>query len=73
MTTIAIQVDEDLAQVFQTYDLEEQEAIQKLLNEHLREVISSQNLKHSIEVLRTEAEANGLTPEILQEILNEED
>lgn len=71
MITISIQVDPEVAQAFQLSKPEQQQQIQTLMNQWLKEAINISKLQMTMDELSDEAEANGLTPEILESILNE--
>ena len=69
MTTIAIQIDEDIAQAFQSSQPEQQQQIQAWLNQWMRQALKISKLQNTMDRLSDEAVANGLTPEILQAII----
>lgn len=71
MRTIAIQIDEDIAQAFQSSQPEQQQQIQAWLNQWMRQALKISKLQNTMDRLSDEAVANGLTPEILQAIINE--
>jgi len=71
MKTIAIQIDEDIAQAFQSSQPEQQQQIQTLLNQWMRQALKISKLQNTMDRLSDEAVANGLTPEILQAIIDE--
>jgi hypothetical protein len=71
METIALQVDADIAQAFESAQPEQQQKVQALVNLWLRRAMSVTRLQATMDRLSDEAEATGLTPEILQSILNE--
>ncbi len=71
MTTLSIQFDPDIAQAFQSSQPEQQQKIQNLLNQWMRQALKISTLQTTMDKLSDEAEANGLTPEILQSIINE--
>lgn len=71
MTMIAIQIDEDIAQAFQSSQPEQQQQIQAWLNQWMRQALKISKLQNTMDRLSDEAVANGLTPEILQAIINE--
>ncbi len=72
MTAIPIQVDPEIAQAFQSFQPEQQQQIQALMNQWLKEAINISKLQITMDELSDEAEKNGLTPEILESILNED-
>jgi DNA-binding transcriptional ArsR family regulator len=70
---ITIQVDERVAQVYRAASEEERRKIDSLLNLKLRNVARSQlSLKAYMDEISRRAEERGLTPEILESLLNEE-
>ncbi|MFO0211862.1 MAG: hypothetical protein ACK53E_13995 [Pseudanabaena sp.] len=71
MKTIAIQIDEDIAQAFQYSQPEQQQQIQAWLNQWMRQALKISKLQNTMDRLSDEAVANGLTPEILQAIIDE--
>jgi len=71
MTTITLEVDTDVAKAFQLSEPEQQQKIQILINQWIKEAINISKLQTKMDKLSDEAEANGLTPEILESILNE--
>ncbi|MFM7886530.1 MAG: hypothetical protein ACKPCM_07550 [Pseudanabaena sp.] len=68
MKTIAIQIDEDIAQAFQSSQPEQQQ-IQTWLNQWMRQALKISKLQNTMDRLSDEVVANGLTPEILQSII----
>jgi hypothetical protein len=71
MTTITLEVDTDVAKAFQLSEPEQQKKIQILINQWMKQAINVSKLQSTMDKLSGEAEANGLTPEILESILNE--
>jgi hypothetical protein len=73
MTTITIPLESDLAQAYKTASAEEQEKIQILLRLFLREVaeLSNQVLTTLMDTISDQAETRGLTPEILESLLDD--
>jgi len=71
MTTIAIQIDTDIAQAFQSSEPEQKQKIQTLINQWMRQALKISTLQNTMDKLSDEVESNGLTPDILQSILNE--
>jgi hypothetical protein len=71
MKTIAIQIDEDIAQAFQSSQPEQQQQIQAWINQWMRQALKISKLQNTMDRLSDEAVANGLTPEILQAIIDE--
>ncbi|MEG3863694.1 hypothetical protein [Microcoleus sp. herbarium12] len=71
METISIQVDADLARAFKSAQPEEQQKIQALVSFWLKRAMNLTSLQNTMDRMSDEAQANGLTPEILQSILDE--
>ena len=71
---INIEVDEAAAQAFAEASPEEQEKLQILLSLRLQELTSSpgKTLQAVMDEMSKEAEARGLTPEILESLLRDE-
>jgi ferritin-like protein len=69
---ITIEVDEESARVFAQASTEEQRKMQLLLSLRLRELVTKpgKRLQELMDEIGAEAEARGLTPEILDSILN---
>lgn len=74
MEEIKIKVDPAIAKAYLTSSVEEQEEVTRILNEIIEYVLDKEKLKSFFaarEVLSQEAQEKGLTPEILEQILNE--
>jgi hypothetical protein len=73
-TTISIEVDPETAQAFAEAPAEERRKIELLLSLRLRELTAGSNrpLKQIMDEIGQEAEKRGLTPEILESLLNDE-
>ncbi len=69
--TISIQVDADVAKAFQSAQPEQQQKIQALVSFWLKRAMNLTKLQTTMDRMSDEAEANGLTPEVLQSILDE--
>ena len=72
--TITIQLDSEAARVFKTAQPEDQKKMEALLSLWLKEIATTENLslKEVMDDIGREAQERGLTPEILESILNEE-
>jgi len=69
--TITLQVDEDLAQAYQTAPANDQSKLRLLLDLWLRELLlGSTSLADLMDELGDKAEARGLTAEKLEEMLH---
>lgn len=71
-SSISIEVDADTARAFSTASEEDRRKMQLLLNLRLRELVNSppRPLKEIMDEIGAEAQARGLTPEILESILH---
>lgn len=72
METITIKVDDKLAKAYQEVTAVKREQIENLLTDFLKKLIEDRSLDEIITDLQQQATANGLTQEILDEILNDE-
>jgi hypothetical protein len=72
-STIHIEVDSETARAFALAPAEEKRKIQLLLDLRLRELTSppAKSLKEIMDEIGANAEARGLTPEILESLLHE--
>ena len=72
--TISIQVDEEVAKAYAAVSPEEQHKIDLLLHLRLQDLTSSPQrpLKVVMDEIGQQAEAHGLTPELLESLLNDE-
>jgi hypothetical protein len=75
MSTITIPLDYDLAQVYNTAPAEDQEKIQVLLSLWLREMMTpgSFSLSALMDSISDRAQARGLTPKILESLLDNDE
>ncbi len=73
-TTITIPVDADTARAYQVASAEDQRKIQLLLRLRLRELTSLPNvsLRELMDEIGAQAEARGLTPDILETLLQDD-
>ena len=73
-STISIEVDSAAAQAYSAASTEEKRKLQLLLNLRLRELMTGppRSLKEVMDEMGAEAEANGMTSKILDNLLNEE-
>jgi hypothetical protein len=71
METISIQVEPQIAQAYRAFAPQRQKQVQMLMSIVLKRSIEQDSLEKTVADLRDEAEANGLTPEILEELLAE--
>jgi hypothetical protein len=73
METISIEVDSEVAKVYQKANLIERQKMQIIPNGLLKQIINSRSLEEIIQEMQEQAQVNGLTQEILDEILNDVD
>jgi hypothetical protein len=73
-STIALEVDPDTARAFAAASAEDRRRLQLLLRIRLRELTArpARPLKEVMDEIGRHAEANGLTPEILDSLLPDE-
>ena len=72
MENITIQVDSEIAKAYREAKPEKQQKIQTFLNIMLQKAVSQKLLLDIMEEASQQAIANGITPEILASILNDE-
>ncbi len=73
MSKISIEVSPEAAEVYQSASPEEQERVRVLVDLLIRKPVNSDIdfLRKLMDEISDEAEARGLTPEILESLLNE--
>ena len=71
MENITIQVDPEIAKVYREAEPEKQQKIQMFLNLMLKTAVSEKLLLDIMEEASQQAISNGMTPEILESILND--
>ena len=72
MENITIQVDPEIAKVYREAEPEKQQNVLLIFNLILKELFKDASIEEIVEQIRQEAEKNGLTPEILKELLQDE-
>jgi hypothetical protein len=72
MANITIQVEPGIAEKFESSSPQQQEQIQKLVSYWVKKVIEINHLQTTMDKMSDEATKNGLTPEILESLLNED-
>jgi hypothetical protein len=72
--TISLEVDADTARAFSAASAEERRKLQLLLSLRLRELTTRppRSLKEIMDEIGRHAEAQGLTPELLESLLRDE-
>lgn len=69
MDKITIEVDNEIAKAYREAKFEQKQYIQNLVNNLLKQIIQDKSLDDIIQDLQTQAKNNGLTQEILDDIL----
>lgn len=69
MEMINIKVDEEIAKLYREAELNKQEKATLIFNIVLKEILKSSTFEEIVSQIRQEAQSNGLTPEILAELL----
>jgi hypothetical protein len=72
MENITIQVEPEIAKAYREAEPEKQQKIQIFLNIMLQKAVSQKPLLDIMEEASQQAIAKGMTPEILESILNDE-
>ena len=73
METISIEVEPEIARAYQNSSSTERKKIQMTFNVLVKQFMNTRSLEDTIQEMQAQAKANGLTQEILDEILNEDD
>jgi len=73
MKAITIQIDEDIAREYNKITPEQRQRIESLFTLLVQQELKKISLLQSMDALADEAARNGLTPEILESILANED
>ncbi len=73
METITIEVEPEIARAYQNLSSTERKKIQMTFNILFKQIMNTRSLEDIIADMQAQAKANGLTQEILDEILNEDD
>jgi len=69
MTTISLEIDTDVAKIYQDFTPQHQQQIQLLFNLLLKRTLEEDTLENIVTDIRKQAKTNGLTPEILEKLL----
>ncbi|OYQ62404.1 hypothetical protein B9G53_22280 [Pseudanabaena sp. SR411] len=72
METISIEVKPEIARAYQDANLIERKKMQIILNSSLKQFVNRRSLEKIIQEMQAQAQAHGLTQEILNEILSDE-
>jgi CTP synthase (UTP-ammonia lyase) len=73
METISIEVEPEIARAYQNSSSTERKKILMTFNVLVKQIMNTRSLEDIIQEMQAQAKANGLTQEILDEILNEDD
>ena len=73
MKTIAIQIDEDTAKKYNKITSEQRKRIESLFTLLVQQELKKISLMQIMDDISDEAERNGLTPEILESILADDE
>ncbi|PZV19496.1 MAG: hypothetical protein DCF20_00320 [Pseudanabaena sp.] len=73
MKTIAIQVDEEIAREYNKITPEQRKRIESLFTQLVQQELKRISLLQSMNALAEVAERNGLTPQILESILADDE
>ena len=73
METISIEVEPEIARAYQNSSSTERKKILMTFNVLVKQIMNTRSLEDTIQEMQAQAKANGLTQEILDEILNEDD
>ena len=72
MPKITIEVDNEIAKAYREAETDKQRKMQTIINDLLKKMIKNKTLDDIIQEMQTQAKNNGLTQEILDDILNNE-
>lgn len=72
METISIEVEPEIAKAYQEANLIERQKMQIILNGWLKQFMNRRSLEEIIQEMQAQAKKNGLTQEILDEILRDD-
>jgi hypothetical protein len=72
METITIPVDAEIAKLYREAEINKQENATLICNLILKEILKPSSFDEIVSQIRQEAQTNGLTPEILAELLNDD-
>ena len=72
METISIEVEPEIAKAYQEANLIERQKMQIILNGWLKQFMNRRSLEEIIQEMQAQAKKNGLTQDILDEILSDD-
>ncbi|CCQ59691.1 hypothetical protein [Crocosphaera watsonii] len=73
METITIEVDKEVAKAYRESDLNKQEKVNTIIKLFFQPEFAYKSLSEVMADIANKAEQRGLTPEILEDILNDEE
>ena len=73
METITIEVDKEVAKAYRESDLNKQEKVNTIIKLFFQPEFADKSLSEVMADIAIKAEQRGLTPEILEDILNDEE
>lgn len=73
MEKITIEVDNEIAKAYRESDLNKQEKVNTIIKLFFQPEFADKSLSEVMENIADKAEKRGLTPEILEDILNDEE
>ena len=72
METITIEVEPEIARAYQEANWMERKKIRIIFSSSLKQFMNRRSLEEIIQEMQAQAQANGLTQEILNEILSDD-
>ncbi|MFM8294781.1 MAG: hypothetical protein ACKN9E_09575 [Microcystaceae cyanobacterium] len=72
METITIEVSSNVAEAYRNFAVDQRQQIEGLINHLLSQLLQKRSLEEIIDEMQTQAMSNGLTEEILLEILEDD-
>ena len=73
METITIEVSSNVAEAYRNFAVDQRQQFEGLVNRLLSQLLQQRSLEEIIDEMQKQANSNGLTEEILAEILKDED
>ncbi len=73
MESITIQVDAEIAKAYQEAEPQKQQNATLVFNLFLKELLKTDHFEEIVQQIRNEAANNGLTEEILRELLKDDE
>lgn len=73
METINLEVSSQVAEAYRNFTLNKRQQVENLINDLLSQLIKERSLDEIIDDMQQEAMSNGLTEEVLAEILQKDE